>query len=339
LGKSKFIKTKMRYRSGHPERLDDLLNLTNDQLKWIDVARINLLCATGLPGTDNLDIEHIVRLLDQWAKRVEFETNRHLYRVHHPRYIKQYAGSEARLRLEMLCQTLQEDFGVRYNPTRIHDPDFSNAKDLFIHGMIEDSNGGTCASMPVLYLAIARRLGYPVRLVSAKGHLFCRWEGKGERVNFDGASNGGCAFLPDDYYRRWPVPITDAEVASGIYLTSQTPVQELAGFMAARGHCLEEHPRLDETILAYEHAVRLDPNNPNYRGFLRLMLRKKHVTVEVMEPPEPENRAHPMMGGGPFPQVPRVHHSTFPQHPFIQLPYSNLPGNSRVPGKPPKFPF
>ncbi len=40
--------------------------------------------------------------------------------------------------------------------------------------MIADDNGGTCVSMPVLYTAVARRLGYPVKLVLAKGHAFCR---------------------------------------------------------------------------------------------------------------------------------------------------------------------
>ncbi len=360
MGKSKFNKVKMRFRCGHPERLDDLLTLTddlltltNDQLKWIDVARINLLCATDLPGAEHVDntyIIHITRTLDLWAKRVEFETNRHLYRIHHPHYIKQYAGSEARLRLEMLCQTLQEDFGVRYNPARIHDPDFSNAKDIFIHDMIADPNGGTCTSMPVLYVAIARRLGYPLRLISAKGHFFCRWRDKRETVNFDGSCNGGCAFHPDDHYRRWPYPISDEEIKAGHYLKPHTPAQELAAFMAARGHCLEEHPRLDETIHAYEQAVRLDPNNPNYRGFLRLMLRKKHVTVEVMEPPEPENRPHPM-AVSPFPPVPAIPHPmfpqqlpgrhpwmppSFPQHPLVHHPFSNQPGVSGTPGVPPK---
>ena len=32
-------------------------------------------------------------------------------------------------------------------------------------------------------MAVGRRLGYPLKLVTTKGHLFVRWEGAGERFN------------------------------------------------------------------------------------------------------------------------------------------------------------
>lgn len=349
MSRSRFNKPNLRGHANGPARLVDLLTLSADQIKRIDIARINLLCATGLPGAEQIDIERSTRTLDLWAKRVESETNRHLYRLHHPQFVKHFAGSEARLRLEMLCQTLQEDFGVRYNPLRIHDPDFSNAKDLFIHGMIADHNGGTCSSMPVLYVAIARRLGYPLRLISAKGHLFCQWRDKRECVNFDGAGNGGCSFFPDDYYRRWPYPITDAEIEAGHYLKPLTAIQEMAAFMAARGHCLEEHPRLDETIQAYEHAVRLDPNNPNYRGFLSLMLRKREASG-IAAPQSAAPAKKPVTQWVQVnvatcdvqPMRPPTSLPAFMQPPGFPFPPSNpMPGQSYVPGMmpPKKFPF
>jgi hypothetical protein len=46
---------------------------------------------------------------------------------------------------------------------------------LFLHGLTQ-GRGGTCLSMPVAYVAVGRRLGYPLKLVTAKGHLFARWE-------------------------------------------------------------------------------------------------------------------------------------------------------------------
>jgi hypothetical protein len=63
----------------------------------------------------------------------------------------------------MLITVLQQDFNVHYNPERIRSVDFKNPEDLSIHGMLASNNGGTCVSMPVLYAAVARRLGYPVR--------------------------------------------------------------------------------------------------------------------------------------------------------------------------------
>ncbi len=46
----------------------------------------------------------------------------------------------------------------------------SDSRFLFIHGLLTGF-GGTCVSMPILYLAIARRLGYPLKLVETKEAL------------------------------------------------------------------------------------------------------------------------------------------------------------------------
>jgi hypothetical protein len=156
-----------------PSTYEDILGVTPGELATIDLATMNLLCAQGLPGAESLDMPALPRELDEWVERVRFETRRHLYRVKDPRYTEHYAGSEARLRAEFLVQVLQEDCGVHYNLARVSDPDFRNSKDGFIHGMIGSDNGGTCVSMPVLYACVAQRLGYPVRLVLAKQHVFC----------------------------------------------------------------------------------------------------------------------------------------------------------------------
>ena len=146
------------------------------ELGKVDIAVMNLLCAKGLPGAENLDVRSVLATLDEWAGKVRIETERHLYRVHDPRYADHYNHSEARLRAEFIVQVLQEDCGVRYNLARVRNVDFSKPQDLFIHGMVNSDNGGTCSSMPVLYAAISRRLGYPIKLVLAKQHVFCRWD-------------------------------------------------------------------------------------------------------------------------------------------------------------------
>lgn len=169
----------------------DLLAMTPEQLAKIDVALVNLLCAKGLPGAENLDIPAILAKLDEWAAKVKFETLRHLYRVTDPRYAEHYNHSEARLRAEFIVQCLQEDCGVRYNPDRIYEPDFRDSRDMFLHGMLPGANGGTCASMPVMYVAIGRRLGYPMKLVATREHLFCRWDDGKERFNIEGSDQWG----------------------------------------------------------------------------------------------------------------------------------------------------
>jgi hypothetical protein len=127
-----------------------------------------------------------------------------------------------------------------------------------------------------LYVAVGRRLGYPLKLVTAKGHLFARWEsadGK-ERLNIE-ATNQGLNCFPDEYYHTWPVPMTPEEIASGQYLKSLSPPEELAIFLSARGHCLEAAGRLPEAQVAHAHAHLLVPKSPVYLAFLVAAVKKE----------------------------------------------------------------
>ncbi len=237
----------------------ELLSLNAEDLGEVDLGLMNLLCAGGLPGSASSDTPAILAKLDEWAERVRSETERHLYRVTDPRYADHYGHSEARLRAEFLVQVLQEDCGVRYNEKRIRDVDFSRSRDLFIHGLLDPSNGGTCASMPVLYAAIGRRLGYPIKLVLAKQHIFCRWDGDRERFNIEGTATGGVDFFSDEHYRTWPAAITDVELLRGEYLVSLSPTEELGVFLVNRAACLRANARLAEARAALAEARRLMP--------------------------------------------------------------------------------
>jgi hypothetical protein len=188
-----------------PRSLRELCNFQDAELAQVDIARMNLLCADGLPGSESLDIDAILTSLADWAKRVRFDTDRHLYKFR--RNPGEYENSEAYYRMAMLVTVLQQDLGVRYNLERMRDIDFTNSKDLFIHGMVNDNNGGTCVSMPVLYASVGRRLGYPLKLTTTHAHVFLRWEGLQhanpawrERRNIEGSSSGMHSF-PDSTTR------------------------------------------------------------------------------------------------------------------------------------------
>jgi hypothetical protein len=178
-----------------------------------------------------------------------------------------------------LLQVLQEDCGVKYNLARVLDPDFQNpncwnpdfsdSRDLFIHGII-DGPGGTCASLPVIYIAVGRRLGYPLKLVETKGHLFFRWDdpagerlGVPERFNIEG-SGKGIGSHPDDYYRHWPHEWTEQDEEIGHSLQSLSPREELAQFLSTRGECLADNGRLQDAMQAYDWACTLTSGDPRY---------------------------------------------------------------------------
>lgn len=208
--------------------------------------------------------------LGKWAGRVRTETERHLYRFkHNP---AEFENSEGFFRMLMLVVVLAEDFGVRYDPQKRVDPTsarmddgfFAEPRDVFIHGLLGPERRGTCSSLPVMYVAIGRELGYPLKLVTTKGHLFVRWQDKKERFNIEAASHGLNRFS-DDYYRHWPFEVSTAEEAAEGYLKSLTPAEELAAFLSIRGMCLRESGRLKEAAEAFATAAKLAPGCRSYK--------------------------------------------------------------------------
>jgi len=243
------------------QTLDDLLKMPSEILAYVDIAEMNLLCAEGLPGAERLDIAKCLARLNDWAERVRYWTDRSLWDFR--RNPEKFENSEAKFRVLLLISVIQQDFGVHYNDRGERSCDFSNAKNAFLHGMIDDTNGGTCASMAVMYVAVGRRLGYPMRLVLAKTHIFARWENPatGERFNIEG-TNAQFADHPDSYYRNWPDKITDEEIKQGWYLKPLTPAEELAVFFHNRGYCLMDSGRFVEAKAAFAVAARLAPQDP-----------------------------------------------------------------------------
>ncbi len=267
--------------------LAELCERPDDLLGTLDVGIVNLLCASGLPEAENLDLERYLTWLDEAARQVDLSIRRHTHRLHNFPTI--YNNSPGYFCCYHLVQTLQEDLGVRYNPARITDsefqnplclkPDFRDSRDLFIHGII-DGPGGTCASMPVLYVAVGRRLGLPLKLVETAGHLFVRWEdvhghrfGIPERFNIE-ATGSGMSTYPDDFYRTWPMEWKPCDEPGGWYLRSLSLTEELAAFLSTRASCLEDHGRTQEAIDALSWAVKLAPTDLRYATHLIDQLRR-----------------------------------------------------------------
>jgi hypothetical protein len=253
-----------------PASLNAMFALSADELAKVDIARVNLLCAQGLTGSLAEGMDEPLVQLDRWAERVRAETGRHWYRFE--RNPSEFEGSEGFFRMLMLGAVLAEDYGVHYHSqwrTGVElasdaDGFFARAEDVFLSGLLGPERRGTCSSMPVLYVAVGRRLGYPLKLVTTKGHLFVRWEGAEERFNLEVTGDGLNRFT-DDYYRHWPFEVSDKEVKAEGYLKSLDAAGELAVFLSIRGMCLREAGRWNEAEEAFVSASRLAPGVAGYR--------------------------------------------------------------------------
>lgn len=217
-----------------------------------------------------MDMDRCLGELEQMAAKVHSETERHFYRFR--RAPAEFENSEGFFRMLMLTVVLAGDFKVQYDPERKssavttveNDGFFSDASSVFLPGLLGPKRQGTCSSMPVLYVAVGRRLGYPLKLVTTKGHLFVRWEGAGERFNVEATSRGLNRF-DDNYYRHWPFEITASEEAAEGYLKSLTPAEELAVFLSIRGMCQRSTGGWLAAIESFEAAAKLAPGCASYR--------------------------------------------------------------------------
>lgn len=241
-----------------------------------DIALLNLLCAAGLPGSENLGIANLLEKVGEWSRLVKLETERNYYKfLDAP---SKFNSSQAYFCVLCMITVLQNRCGVCYNarlagitPDGPEPLDFGkDSCDLFIHAII-DGRGGTCGSLPVLYAAVGRRLGYPLKIVKAHRHLFLRWDDpRGKRwfhpARFNIEATGpGVHCLPDEHYRSWPHEVAAEDVEAGIFLKSLSPREELAEFVATRAHCLVRNGRLAEAIKAMRKAAELAPHNRHFQ--------------------------------------------------------------------------
>lgn len=109
-----------------------LLVLKSHQIEELDIAVTNLLCAEGLRGSENLDLDKSLDRLDEMAARVRLETDRNMHRFRsNP---AEYGNSEPYFRMAMLVTVLRQDFGIVYNPARVTSVGVFEPNDKFFEG-------------------------------------------------------------------------------------------------------------------------------------------------------------------------------------------------------------
>ena len=248
----------------HPT-LDELANLPPEKLDQIDIAEMNLLCAQELPGSEKLNVADSLVLLDGWAKRIAETTkvNEHWFQER-PAY---YDNSHAVYKMVQLVLTLQHDLHVRYNPKFMElpgqrkEPDsvfLATSKNVFLNGLLDYDRMGTCASLPVLYVSIGRRLGYPLYLALAKGHVFVIWDDGKERLNFEGSASG-MNVETDAHFMQWPEPISQEELNEDEFLHPFNGAEMLSLFLQNRGNVLVFANRRPLAVNCYLRATELTP--------------------------------------------------------------------------------
>jgi len=173
----------------------------------------------------------------------------------------------------MLEQVLVQDLGIQYNPALTEflksgkAPTYgvfsTDSKNMFIHGLLNGSHYGTCASMPVLLVAVGRRLGYPLNLASTKLHVYARYEDyNGKHFNIEPTVTEGFLTPSDEDYKTEQFAATDEEIKDYGWLRPESNQEVLSEFLGNRENCLCMAKRYEEAREAEMQSASYAPDTP-----------------------------------------------------------------------------
>ncbi len=150
-----------------------------------------------------------------------------------------------------------------------------------------DSKVGTCSNLPVLYLALAHRLGWPLKAVVSRDHMWCRWDdGKpgGKRFNIeatnaasDGESGSFTSGTDDDYAKS--LGTTRLAIDCGSDLASLTARQTLGVYLQARAAYWDSRGHWEKAEADLLAARLCFPQNREIFGFLVRVMDRRAIAI------------------------------------------------------------
>jgi hypothetical protein len=251
--------------------------MTDTELAKVDPIVMNLTVAKGIPECSGLDIGKYIATVDSWARAIDDGSRR----------LEPSAKDEPLYKYDrdlwraggMAIALAGPAFGVKYTGDKL-DP--SKPEQSFVYGLI-DRRVGTCASMPVLYMAIGHRLGWPIHGVVSKDHMWARWDDGipadkgGKRFNLEATTAtsdglmGEFASTTDEEYAK-DLGTPQIAVRSGSDMTSLTPRETLGVYLQSRAAYWQHHgdwQRCEADLLI---AVACFPKNRDIRiGLVQAM--------------------------------------------------------------------
>lgn len=158
-------------------------------------------------------------------------------------------------RIRALNTYLYKNWGMEYDT---NDPYVKNIRNRYITGLL-DTKKGSCVSMPLLYLAVSQRLGYPIYPVCAPQHIFLRYVDPTLKMQNIEATGGGGYSSDDEYIAS--LQISFLALAKGTYLRTLSYREYLALLIEQNGIYWGQHGNYSRAIEYLELAVKLNPRS------------------------------------------------------------------------------
>ena len=239
-----------------------LIALSDAELEKVDIVEMNIAVAREIPGLEKLNYAAYRKKVDAWTDQFSqwLPTTEHAYRQDPTKYKNDINF----FRIGMLAQFLDQQVGVAYVESQkrgVKEVRYTNPGHLLLHGLI-DTKQGTCATMPALHVAIARRLGWPVALACAKSHYVSRYDNGKTAYNIESTDTGKGGFAAgsdSDYMKLEDIP--PQAIACGSDLRKLTAREMLGVFVQSRGRHLSDTNKPIDAAADYALAHTLFPKS------------------------------------------------------------------------------
>ena len=168
-------------------------------------------------------------------------------------------------RIRILNTVIHQMEGFHYD----HSPFARSRQDYYFLNGILDTKQGICYSLPLLYIAVAQRLGYPLYPVLAPDHIFVRYVDPNFMEQNIETTSGG-KYFPDQYYIE-AFAVSQRGLKSGSYLRTLTYRQFLGHMLAASAVFHGRNGESLKAIVYLEKAAQLDPQFADHYDNLRII--------------------------------------------------------------------
>lgn len=157
---------------------------------------------------------------------------------------------------------ISEVLGIRYKDEQrdLKAILYTDASDLFLNGVI-DTRRGTCGNMGALFVALCWRIGWPVKLVTAKAHFYCKFDDGEVQHNVEPTNFDRGFRTPFDSHFKEEHGIPDIAVDIGSDLKPLSPRELLGVFYGLRGRHNRDCERIQDAEEDYLFARTLFPQN------------------------------------------------------------------------------
>ncbi len=223
---------------------------TIEQILELPEEEINIGIATLVLAKEfqpNIDVNNFLHIFDYMSDRFKY-------------FFGKYADPDSQIRAlnTYLYQKGYWNDGITfgYDDEDLH---FTKLSNKLINGYIVTKKG-SCITMPMLYLILGERLGWPLYPVRSARHYFVRYILKEISMNFQAnieTTNGGGYFSDDEYIKSVNIPKNAIE--NGVYLRTLAKKEYLASLLITSSNEYLIKGDVEKAKRYFELSIKYDP--------------------------------------------------------------------------------